>query len=91
MQNANATRPEHGPADHPKVARGKTGVLLANLGTPDSYTYWPMRRYLNQFLSDKRVIAIYLLDSGKFSIVIHDTIVGYLKKISGEFCTGQIA
>ncbi|WP_127113002.1 ferrochelatase [Shimia sediminis] len=56
MQNANATRPEHGPADHPKVARGKTGVLLANLGTPDSYTYWPMRRYLNQFLSDKRVI-----------------------------------
>ncbi|WP_299349052.1 ferrochelatase [uncultured Shimia sp.] len=56
MQNANATRPEHGPADHPKVARGKTGVLLANLGTPDGYTYWPMRRYLNQFLSDKRVI-----------------------------------
>ena len=56
MQNANATRPEHGPADHPKVARGKTGVLLANLGTPDSYTYWPMRRYLSQFLSDKRVI-----------------------------------
>lgn len=56
MQDANAIQPEHGPDDHPKVARGKTGVLLANLGTPDSYTYWPMRRYLGQFLSDKRVI-----------------------------------
>ncbi len=51
-----ATRPEHAPADHPKVARGKTGILLANLGTPDHYSYWPMRRYLNEFLSDRRVI-----------------------------------
>ncbi|MBO9407239.1 ferrochelatase [Shimia sp. R9_1] len=51
-----ATCPAHAPADHPKVARGKTGILLANLGTPDDYTYWPMRRYLNEFLSDKRVI-----------------------------------
>ena len=51
-----ATRPEHAPADHPKVARGKTGILLANLGTPDHFSYWPMRRYLNEFLSDRRVI-----------------------------------
>ncbi|MCH2249030.1 MAG: ferrochelatase [Cognatishimia sp.] len=51
-----AIRPEHAPADHPKVARGKTGILLANLGTPDHYSYWPMRRYLNEFLSDRRVI-----------------------------------
>ena len=56
MSNTTPARPEHGPNDHPVVARGKTGVLLANLGTPDSYTYWPMRRYLSQFLSDKRVI-----------------------------------
>jgi len=48
--------PAHAPADHPAVPRGKTGILLANLGTPDDYTYWPMRRYLNEFLSDKRVI-----------------------------------
>ncbi len=34
----------------------KIGVLIANLGTPDHYTYWPMRRYLSEFLSDKRVI-----------------------------------
>lgn len=53
---SHATCPAHAPADHPKVARGKTGILLANLGTPDDYSYWPMRRYLNEFLSDKRVI-----------------------------------
>mgnify|MGYP000358998675 FL=1 len=51
-----ATRPTHAPADHPKVPRGKVGVLLANLGTPDNYDYWSMRRYLNEFLSDRRVI-----------------------------------
>ena len=34
----------------------RVGVLLLNLGTPDGTTYWPMRRYLKEFLSDKRVI-----------------------------------
>ncbi len=34
----------------------KVGVLIANLGTPDGYDYWSMRRYLSEFLSDKRVI-----------------------------------
>ncbi len=51
-----AVRPAHAPADHPKVRDGKVGVLLANLGTPDNYDYWSMRRYLNEFLSDRRVI-----------------------------------
>lgn len=51
-----AIRPENSALDHPTVARGKTGILLANLGTPDDYSYWPMRRYLSEFLSDKRVI-----------------------------------
>lgn len=46
----------HAPADHPPVAAAKIGVLLANLGTPDNYDYWSMRRYLGEFLSDKRVI-----------------------------------
>ena len=50
------TRPEHAPADHPKLPKPKVGVLLANLGTPDGYDYWPMRRYLSEFLSDKRVV-----------------------------------
>ncbi|AZV80031.1 ferrochelatase [Parasedimentitalea marina] len=44
------------PANHPNVPAGKVGILLANLGTPDDYSYWPMRRYLSEFLSDQRVI-----------------------------------
>ncbi|MFT6676626.1 MAG: ferrochelatase [Sulfitobacter sp.] len=49
-------RPPHANADHPALPRQKTGVLLANLGTPDNYDYWSMRRYLGEFLSDQRVI-----------------------------------
>ena len=51
-----ATRPDHAPADHPTIAPEKIGVLVANLGTPDGTDYWSMRRYLNEFLSDRRVI-----------------------------------
>ncbi|MES2144320.1 MAG: ferrochelatase, partial [Pseudomonadota bacterium] len=46
----------HAAPDHPRVRRARIGVLLANLGTPDNYDYWSMRRYLNEFLSDKRVV-----------------------------------
>ncbi len=46
----------HLPADHPALPGEKVGVLLANLGTPDGTDYWSMRRYLNEFLSDQRVI-----------------------------------
>ena len=44
------------PDNHPKIPKEKIGVLLANLGTPDATDYWSMRRYLSEFLSDKRVI-----------------------------------
>lgn len=44
------------PADHPPVKAGRIGVLLVNLGTPDATDYWSMRRYLKEFLSDRRVI-----------------------------------
>lgn len=44
--------------DHPPTAFGKVGVLLLNLGTPDGTSYWPMRRYLKEFLSDRRVIEV---------------------------------
>ncbi|MDQ1077710.1 ferrochelatase [Pseudoroseomonas cervicalis] len=37
---------------------GRSGVLLVNLGTPDSTRYWDVRRYLSEFLSDRRVIEI---------------------------------
>lgn len=46
------------PAEHPPVRFGKIGVLLLNLGTPDGTGYWPMRRYLKEFLSDRRVIEV---------------------------------
>ena len=50
--------PEHVPAGHPSVAFGKIGVLLINLGTPEGTSYWPMRRYLKEFLWDERVIDV---------------------------------
>lgn len=46
-----AQTPLHTSAKLPKV-----GVLLVNLGTPDGTSYGPMRRYLAEFLSDRRVI-----------------------------------
>src|SRR5919205_2660241 len=44
------------PDGHPPVAAGRVGVLLINLGTPDDTSYRSMRRYLKEFLSDRRVI-----------------------------------
>jgi ferrochelatase len=49
-------QPARFPADHPVVGVGKIGVLLVNLGTPDGYDKKNMRKYLAEFLSDKRVI-----------------------------------
>ena len=46
----------HAPDAHPGLARAKIGVMLVNLGTPDATDYWSMRRYLGEFLSDRRVI-----------------------------------
>ena len=42
--------------DHPAIRAGRIGVLLLNLGTPEATDYWSMRRYLKEFLSDRRVI-----------------------------------
>ena len=41
-----------------KTNYGKTGVILVNLGTPDSTSWWDVRKYLKEFLSDKRVIEV---------------------------------
>jgi protoporphyrin/coproporphyrin ferrochelatase len=46
------------PSGHPPVNVGKTGVLLINLGTPEATDYWSMRRYLKEFLWDRRVIEV---------------------------------
>ena len=44
--------------NHPEVKFGKTGVLLVNLGTPDSTSWLSIRKYLKEFLSDRRVIEV---------------------------------
>ena len=46
------------PSDHPEIPPRRVGVLLVNLGTPDATDYWSMRRYLKEFLSDRRVIEV---------------------------------
>ncbi|MBL8895280.1 MAG: ferrochelatase [Rhizobiales bacterium] len=52
IRNGGARRPE----GHPAIAVGKIGILLVNLGTPEATDYWSMRRYLKEFLSDRRVV-----------------------------------
>ena len=46
------------PTDHPQIAAPRTGVLLVNLGTPDAPDAPSVRRYLAEFLSDRRVVEI---------------------------------
>jgi ferrochelatase len=46
------------PADHPAVRSGRVGVLIVNLGSPDAPDVPSVRRFLGEFLSDKRVIEI---------------------------------
>ena len=45
-------------SDHPEIKFGKTGLLLINLGTPDSTKWLDIRKYLKEFLSDRRVIEV---------------------------------
>ena len=44
--------------EHPKINFGKTGILIVNLGTPDSTQWLDIRKYLKEFLSDRRVIEV---------------------------------
>jgi ferrochelatase len=46
----------HRPQGHPAVPARSVGVLLVNLGTPEATDFRSMRRYLKEFLSDRRVI-----------------------------------
>ena len=46
------------PADHPAIPSPRIGVLLTNLGTPDAPDAKSVRRYLAEFLSDRRVVEI---------------------------------
>jgi ferrochelatase len=46
------------PLDHPAIPRPRIGVLIVNLGTPDAADAGAVRRYLAEFLSDRRVVEI---------------------------------
>jgi len=71
----------HAPSDHRQIARAKVGVLLVNLGTPDGTDYWSMRRYLSEFLSDKRVIDA---PSWKWQPILQGIILTLRPSKSGE-------
>ena len=68
------------PPKHPGVKPQKTGLLLVNLGTPDATDYWSMRRYLSEFLSDRRVIEVnpYL-----WQLILQGPILTFRPKKSG--------
>ncbi len=51
-----STNSAHRPADHPPIETGGVGVLLVNLGTPEAPTAHAVRKYLAEFLSDRRVV-----------------------------------
>lgn len=68
------------PPDHPTITKPKIGVLIANLGTPDATDYWSMRRYLSQFLSDKRVVD---LPSWKWQPILQGIILSIRPTKSG--------
>lgn len=48
----------HMPEGHPEINQGRIGVMLVNLGTPDSTSTSDVRRYLREFLGDPRVIEV---------------------------------
>lgn len=58
FKKSSRPRRYHLPEGHPTIPSEKIGVIILNLGTPDGHSYWPMRRYLKEFLSDRRVIDL---------------------------------
>ncbi|MBZ0129571.1 MAG: ferrochelatase [Rhodobacteraceae bacterium] len=40
----------------PDLPDSRVGILLINLGSPQTPDFWPVRRYLKEFLTDPRVI-----------------------------------
>ena len=68
------------PDTHPQVNVQKTGLLLVNLGTPDATDYWSMRRYLSEFLSDRRVIEVNPL---LWQLILQGPILTFRPKKSG--------
>ena len=71
----------HLPLNHPPVLPRKVGVLLTALGTPDGHDPASMRRYLKQFLSDRRVIDV---NPVLWWCILNGTILNTRPKKSGE-------
>ena len=51
-------QPQQLPTDHPPVKSGGVGLLVVNLGTPDAPDPRSVKRYLAEFLSDRRVVSL---------------------------------
>jgi len=69
------------PVDHPAIPEAKTGVLLINLGTPDAPEERAVRRYLAEFLSDRRVVEIHPI---AWKPILHGFILRTRPKKSAE-------
>ena len=70
------------PEDHPSFpTSAKTGLLLVNLGTPDATDKQSMRRYLKEFLSDKRVVEVPRL---LWWVILNGIILNIRPKKSGQ-------
>lgn len=73
--------PDFLPPNHPPVKPRKIGVLLMNLGTPEATSYWPMRRYLKEFLSDARVIEV---NRALWWLILNGVILNFRPQKSGK-------
>ena len=69
------------PSDHPSIAASKIGVVLINLGTPDAPEERAVRRYLAEFLSDRRVVEIHPI---AWKPILHGIILRTRPKKSAE-------
>ena len=69
------------PVDHPAIPEAKAGVLLINLGTPDAPEERAVRRYLAEFLSDRRVVEIHPI---AWKPILHGFILRTRPKKSAE-------
>ncbi|PWK71706.1 ferrochelatase [Aminobacter sp. AP02] len=69
------------PNGHPAVRKGKVGVLLVNLGTPDGTDQKSMWRYLREFLSDPRVIE---MPKALWYPILYGIVLNTRPKKSGE-------
>jgi ferrochelatase len=81
MPGQSAAAATHRPSDHPDVAGGGIGVLLVNLGTPDATDAASVRRYLSEFLADKRVIE---QDSLLWKLVLNGFILRFRPRRKGR-------